>query len=174
MSSVADAIEFAKQSGSDCGNLVTFVALQETGMLDRSRLRRRADRNRETIYEPGKRMTPEHQRTVIGQKHGWAYRKTVNGIPYGRAPEGQHPKLFGNEVPWDIPFPDYLNDLNTMHEAVMDVIVHGKEIEQYRSNEDLFGEEVRKISEREQVPVWHFSAQLYAEAFLRTLNLWKD
>lgn len=30
---VAQAIEFAKQSRSDCTNLVTFVALQETGML---------------------------------------------------------------------------------------------------------------------------------------------
>jgi len=30
---VAEAIEFAKKSRSDCSNLVTFVALQETGML---------------------------------------------------------------------------------------------------------------------------------------------
>lgn len=32
--SVSDAIEFAKKSRSDCTNLVTFVVLQETGMLD--------------------------------------------------------------------------------------------------------------------------------------------
>lgn len=30
---VAEAIEFAKIARSDCTNLVTFVVLQETGML---------------------------------------------------------------------------------------------------------------------------------------------
>lgn len=33
-SRVGEAIEYAKQSRGDCTNLVTFVALQETGMLD--------------------------------------------------------------------------------------------------------------------------------------------
>lgn len=68
--------------------------------------------------------------------------------------------------------PDYPNDLNAIHDAIMKVIVRGKDIIKFYRNEGLFQENLDYLSEREQVPVWHFGAALYSEAFLRTVGKW--
>ncbi len=69
---------------------------------------------------------------------------------------------------WNLP--KFTSDLNAIHQAIMTRIVRGKSIAQYMSNEHLFEAKLCAISEREQVPVWHFTAELYAEAFLATVG----
>lgn len=70
--------------------------------------------------------------------------------------------------------PNYLEDLNTIHDFIMHHIVRGKSIVKHRSNEELFQEQLDRVSDREQVPSWHFTAENYAEAVLRTLGAWKE
>jgi len=57
--------------------------------------------------------------------------------------------------------PDYLNDLNAMHEAEKSLL----------ETEDwiCYHDELRDMI----FPVWHATARQRAEAFLKTLNLWK-
>lgn len=110
-------------------------------------------------------MTPEQQRIAIAEACGWE-RVSVIGYP-------AHPKE------WDdiAQLPNYLNDLNAMHEAVsslnpglrdtyLDIlteqVVHKNAI-------DLDG----SIHDR-NMPVVHATAAQRAEAFLRTLNLWQS
>jgi len=70
--------------------------------------------------------------------------------------------------------PKYLTDLQAMHELIMTRIVFGPPLHQYQSNEAAFQLALDEISMREQVPVWHFDASLYAEALLKTLKTWRD
>jgi hypothetical protein len=112
-------------------------------------------------------MTPEEQRIAIGEAHGWKCTAAFKGAFACWVRPGN--------AEWQTEWlPDYLLDLNAIRSAIMDVIVHGPDLQEYRSNEALFQEELDKIEEREQVPVWHFGAELYAEAFLKTLGLWKE
>ncbi len=69
--------------------------------------------------------------------------------------------------------PHFFGDLNAIHAAIQQRIVHGPDIIQFRGNESLFQEQLDIISEREQVPCWHFTADVYAEAFGLTLKLWE-
>ena len=70
--------------------------------------------------------------------------------------------------------PEYTSDLNAIKEAINKLIIRGSPIVQYRSNEELFQEQLDMICDREQVPVWHFDARLYCEALLRTFNKWEN
>lgn len=110
-------------------------------------------------------MTPGQLNIKIAQACGWTILPApvldCEFVSYAKDPNGcLCPGI-----------PDYCNDLDAMHESIMQVIVHGESITQHRSNEDLFQTELDKISEREQVPVWHFTAALYAEALIKTLNI---
>lgn len=77
--------------------------------------------------------------------------------------------------------PDYLNDLNAMHEA--EKVLTERERLQYveesgkqsRNEFAKTGRDPRSCEDREII-YWHLSATSTqrAEAFLRALNLWKD
>lgn len=88
-------------------------------------------------------MTPEQQRIAIAQACGWTDTPIVGG-KYGQA---------------DVP--DYLEDLNAMHEAEK-VLTH----EQF---DDYYVRLCIKIARP-----YHATAAQRAEAFLRTLGLWKE
>lgn len=65
--------------------------------------------------------------------------------------------------------PDYLDDLNAMHEAekTLDDTVDMTDSDKVRYSENLGWIMVRKF-------VWEATATQRAEAFLKTLNLWKE
>jgi hypothetical protein len=104
-------------------------------------------------------MKPEEQRIAIAKACGWLV--TDNG-ENGRV-------MMGSRHGWKPgfkpdPLPDYLNDLNAMHEAKKTLTDEQRPI-YWRTLYD-----VCKTTE------WPFNAEAYqeAEAFLKTLNLWKE
>lgn len=96
-------------------------------------------------------MTPEDQRIAIAEACGWILLDpTIHGCPYKKT---NSPLQYRD-------LPDYLNDLNDMHEAEMTVIHIDTELRHtYREwiHEDIF-----------------CPAHIRAEAFLKTIGKWKD
>ena len=101
-------------------------------------------------------MTPEQQRIAIAEACGW----TV------------HPKNKWVVIPPNSPhsvqplytLPDYLNDLNAMHEA--EKVLKGG----MRSKYDA---ELTLICSRDYNFIWESTASQRAEAFLRTIGKWE-
>ena len=111
-------------------------------------------------------MNPEQQRIAIAEACGWT---DIN-------PHSWHPRkgeLWGRQKRIRNMIPDYLNDLNAMHEA--EKILLGM-------NTAEFAVQLCRVVGRD----WpngigggsfahiHATASQRAEAFLRTLNLWKQ
>jgi len=112
-------------------------------------------------------MSPEKQRIAIAEACGWDF-DPVEGHGWGsrgrwaKSPKSEH-LVFANSVP------DYLNDLNAMHEAVMSCREH---LDSYPMN-------LRRIIRAEMpdgddIDYYHATAAQRAEAFLKTLNKWTD
>ena len=111
-------------------------------------------------------MTPEAQRIAIAEACGWKLCRDDNKTWRTPQQAGRNKELLGKEDgPWNFESagpPDYLNDLNAMHEAEKVKII-GTEYESdycmylYENAHQCFA-----------------TAPQRAEAFLRTLNLWKD
>jgi hypothetical protein len=112
-------------------------------------------------------VSPEAQRIAIAEACGW---KLVTDNPeyepYWEDPKGNMVAV-SNGVHR---FPDYLNDLNAMHEA--EKVLTNQQKEKYLDILSDFTEGRRDTSY-----VWHdtvfATAAQRAEAFLKTLNLWK-
>jgi len=108
-------------------------------------------------------MKPEAQRLAIAEACGWKrmYVGRKHGSLYGFK-KGNH--RFHS-------IPDYLNDLNAMHEA--EKALNELSWMHYLRN---LAEIVRKPKQCEiQISQYvHATAAQRAEAFLRTLNLWTD
>lgn len=103
-------------------------------------------------------MTPQEQRIAIAKACGW---KSSKDLPFTR-----HGSTIVRNVPQEAWYhdsvagctfapPDYLNDLSAMHEA-----------------EKVLTEQ-QVIEYAERWIEWNSTAQERAEAFLRTLKLWK-
>ena len=98
-------------------------------------------------------MIAEKQRIAIATACGWT------ADSWCLTPSGW---VFADAVP------DYLNDLNAMHEAE-------QVLNQMQSRANAY-----HLAESEQnetwasCHIWHQSAAQRAEAFLRTLGLWED
>jgi hypothetical protein len=109
-------------------------------------------------------MTQDQQQIAIAEACGWTAKQDSNG--WWRAVN----KLTGNAMAarlsersvWSVGIPDYLDDLNAMHEAekVLD-------FNQLRDMED-------SVSFQFAVYPFHATASQRAEAFLRTLGLWTE
>ena len=115
-------------------------------------------------------MTPTQQRITIAEACGWT--KIKNGdignlidVPIGYYPDAQDPTDF-NVVP------DYLNDLNAMHEA--EKFLTDSQKVKYCHTLSSLNEDTGEPTENIFVWYVHATASQRAEAFLRTLNLWKD
>jgi len=131
-------------------------------------------------------VTPEAQLVALAEAHGykWYHRKGHPDAIILAHPEDSY--LAGVKGSWvETTKPThenyhthgirpYLTDLQAMHELIMTRIVFGPPLHQYQSNEAAFQLALDEISMREQVPVWHFDASLYAEALLKTLKTWSD
>ena len=99
-------------------------------------------------------MTPEQQRIAIAEACGWKWHSRYKGSI----------KVWDNGLDyvfWDSDLPDYLNDLNAMHEA-----------EKVLNNEQwvAYGRELNRLG---VFPMVHATASQRAEAFLRTLGIWE-
>ncbi len=105
-------------------------------------------------------MTPEEQRIKIAEVCGWK--------PYGYRYElNWHEGWINGAKVVDV-LPDYIADLNAMHGAEMFCIT----IDDNRTfNFRCF---LTKILGSDIEFLVHATAAQRAEAFLRTLNLWKD
>lgn len=109
-------------------------------------------------------MTPEAQRIAIAEACGWKYVKVYQWAGDLITPKQWH------DV--DV-LPDYLNDLNAMHEAEKVLL----------PDLSRYGTELTKVCDQfaaengyELLESWRTTATASqrAEAFLRTLNLWKE
>ena len=109
-------------------------------------------------------MTPDEQRIEIAQACGWKYIKSKKRW---NNPNGGH-DYFSD-------LPDYINDLNAMHEAKQEI--WRKEWGHRYTFNDYLAEIIkgRPVNRNE----WNAetlidaTADQEAEAFLKTLNLWK-
>jgi len=126
-------------------------------------------------------MTPEQQRIAIARACGWTAEQDSNG--YWRAVSHKH----GNAVElwlsernvWSVGIPDYLNDLNAMHEAKQMLINKGL---MWQFANQIIGTtccakglSLQKLEQQDYLVFLASStAELEAEAFLRTLDLWQE
>lgn len=114
-------------------------------------------------------MKPEAQRIAIAEACGWKYDEIAvsHGIPKSMAWRNK-------ETIGPTRVPDYLNDLNAMHEA--ENTLNGSHLCLYASilftvtNAGLGAQTI----DHERWGLLRATAAQRAEAFLRTLNLWKD
>jgi hypothetical protein len=113
-------------------------------------------------------MTPEQQRIAIakacGYQKGWNYKSG-------------YPADFTQE--WHIDsLPDYLNDLNAMHDAEKNFSASSEQMRYAFNLLNVMKLQVKYEDDDLNVDYcWHAcraTAAQRAEAFLRTLNLWKD
>lgn len=108
-------------------------------------------------------MTPEQQLIAIAEACGYRqyHQKGGDGAWEGYTPDG---KFFFLED-----LPDYLNDLNAMHEA--EKVLTLKRVSDYK-------EHLKRLTlenhNNAQGFVFHATAAQRAEAFLRTIGKWTD
>jgi hypothetical protein len=103
-------------------------------------------------------MNTEAQRIAIAEACGWKISAKTNRSPSDSRYSAVNDRFFG--------LPDYLNDLNAMHEA--EKTFDDCEIRWGAYKSQLF---VLLEPHRHYL---HATAAQRAEAFLKTLNLWKD
>jgi hypothetical protein len=97
-------------------------------------------------------MKQEEQRIAIAGACGWVQSPTG----WWKLDEKVEPFL-----------PNYLNDLNAMHEAEKLLLENSGTWTRYVT-------ELKIQSEKFGMPLFHLNATQRAEAFLRTLNLWAE
>lgn len=113
-------------------------------------------------------MTPERQQIAIGEACGWVRgEQTVWGC-YTETYEGwEHPKLGFAQL-----LPDYLNDLNAMHEA--EKVLGADEPCRYGEILAALVRRANPVNGFCWTAIAHATAAQRAEAFLRTIGRWED
>ena len=112
-------------------------------------------------------MKPEQQRIAIAEACGW---KLVEDNP-DYEPYWEDPK--GNmiaKVGFQNRLPDYLNDLNAMHEAE-NVLTEEQRVAYSNHTYDVACEAQRETEKWRWISL---TAAQRAEAFLRTINKWEE
>lgn len=121
-------------------------------------------------------MTPEAQRIAIAKVCGWEWMA-------GEASD-KHPSYYGwgKDGVGFRQLPEYISDLNAMHEAEELLLpddaaysqrnFYASELGRICLNDN--GRGWKPLSNDDCFPILHATAAQRAEAFLRTLNLWKD
>jgi len=116
-------------------------------------------------------MTPEQQRMAIARACGWTAEQDSNG--YWRAVSHEYGKAvelwLSEQNVWSVGIPDYLNDLNAMHEAEKVLIDKGV---------NAWWAYVAFINRHNPTPFRSETAvnatAQKSKAFLHTLNLWQE
>ena len=112
-------------------------------------------------------MNPEQQRIAIAEACGWTAKEDKDG--FWRAVDASvnmtHELWMSERNVWSAGIPDFLNDLNAMHEA--EKTLTDKAHEEFRLNlYDVIGDDSRLIVSS--------TASQRAEAFLRTIGKWEE
>ena len=109
-------------------------------------------------------MDKNKQKIAIAEHCGWKYLpKDSYGIQWVTPPKGTQPKKYVPSAPFapsDVP--DYCNDLNAMHEAIMTL--------SNRQLDDLHTWISDTMTGTDKY-MWLLTPQQYAEAFLRTIGV---
>ena len=115
--------------------------------------KQRDSTERRQLYDT---MKPEQQRIAIAEACGWRQSRSPMWDRWWHEKGKKTYRQFA---------PDYLNDLNAMHEAekVLDIVVERGEYREYLSF--ITGGEAEMI---------YATASQRAEAFLRTLDKWEE
>ena len=109
-------------------------------------------------------MTPDAQRIAIAEACGWVEHEINSDSWYKNsghkfsAPTGTSPFLGRHSIP------DYLTDLNAMHEAE-------KTLQHYGAFVDVLAEVIKQP--RQSIIIVHATASQRAEAFLKTIGKWE-
>jgi len=107
-------------------------------------------------------MTPKAQRIAIAEACGWTRYNGKEKFQF-YSPRGMYARMEN--------LPDYLADLNAMHEAEKVLSENPTFMRQHAFNNYAY----RLIEMcKHQCNAIHATAAQRAEAFLRTLNLWKE
>jgi len=101
-------------------------------------------------------MNSEQQRIAIAEACGW--RIKLSDLQSGL-------DVYRDNEPYCKPLPDYLNDLNAMHEA--EKVLDDVQI-------DLFKNYLHVVVTTKERITAHATAAQRAEAFLKVVNKWKD
>ena len=117
-------------------------------------------------------MNPEQQRIAIAEACGWFAREDKDGFWRAVDASGNmtHELWMSERNVWSAGIPDYLNDLNAMHEA--EKVLTEDQQEQYLNN--LY--EVCNLHSMIN-DAWNLNcatALQRAEAFLRTIGKWEE
>ena len=121
--------------------------------------------NRDTKTEGKNIMKEQEQRIAIAEACGWHV--SYDPPHY----QGMHPVLHqADDTP--VQLPDYLNDLNAMHEAICSSELHTNNGLAF-SYLNLLTEIVGGKPDYQCMALIQATAAQRAEAFLKTLNLWK-
>lgn len=119
-------------------------------------------------------MTPEEQRIALAEWAGWKYSPDANSsIKHEAIMAWYRP---GNS-PWQLEqLPDYLNDLNAVHELEEKLTAEQQFEYVYALNEALGLVPLDSPASYREAVLWVFTHSTSAqrcEALLKTLNLWK-
>jgi hypothetical protein len=122
-------------------------------------------------------MTLDQQRIAIAQACGWTeiYWLSARGLISARGLSGRPPgKICSFKY-----LPDYINDLNAMHEAEKVLTYEQKEqfvfwMNHIHPSADIHHSDAPKDFRLEVFSLVHSPASQRREAFLRTLGLWQE
>ena len=111
-------------------------------------------------------MTPEAQRIAIAEACGW--KAHVDGLGYY---QGVHPALMGGRA-----IPDYLNDRNAMHDAIITKFVTIELQQKFAMQLRSLIKKAPPFASRSWSDWDLIAASLpqLSEAFLCTLGLWEE
>jgi hypothetical protein len=108
----------------------------------------------------GGEMTPEQQRVAIAEACGWKWEKFWTGELYGK-PVGEQGPL--------MELPDYLNDLNAMHDA--EKVLTPEQLVDYCAFRLRATTGEGCVTDYKMIRA---TASQRAEAFLRTIGKWEE
>lgn len=122
-------------------------------------------------------MTPEQQRIAIAEWCGWTdiiFRGILR--PHEKDYAGHHPNLTppGSSGRWQGTLPDYLNDLNAMHEAEKTIIDGEHECVWIGKLSEVTGANIHSNPTLWAIRLAHATATQRAEALLRTIGKWEN
>ena len=128
-------------------------------------------------------MTPEAQRIAIAEACGWVFAVCSDGEHLIYSPTDKLRARAGSFVDFtdcSHVLPDYLNDLNAMHEAEEHCFPDNGFGTRETALQDRYRRELCELVGEQRKFPWHDYDMLHAtasqraEAFLRTLNLWVE
>ena len=120
-------------------------------------------------------MTPAEQNIAIAEACGW---KRDNKVNEWLRPSRSHIPQFHSSWFGIDQLPNYLSDLNAMHEAEK-VLIGPQAILYERMLENMVRAQARtqpgdRYPRAATICSWHATAAQRAEAFLKTIGKWKD